>query len=190
MTPRPSAAMRASARFKRRAIGEDILHDRLAVEADGDVPPVADFAEDDREVLRGIERACDRRRRAPGRTRWRRQTCRRARPASRSADARRSVRRSTPGCSLWPAAKAATAGPRMTLPSSLTSSASTPTGARPGETAEIDRRLGVAGAHEHAAVVGDQREDVAGTDEIGRRRCWDWRARGWCWCAPPPRCRW
>ena len=36
-----------------------------------------------------------------------------------------------------------------------------------GQPAEIDRRLGVAGAHEHAAVAGDQRKDVAGADEIG-----------------------
>ena len=42
----------------------------------------------------------------------------------------------------------------------------TPTGGRPRELAEIDRRLGMAGAQQHAAVAGDQREDVAGPGEI------------------------
>ena len=37
---------------------------------------------------------------------------------------------------------------------------------QPGEPAEVDRRLGMAGAHEHAAILGDQRKDVAGADEI------------------------
>ena len=35
-----------------------------------------------------------------------------------------------------------------------------------GELAEVDRRLGMAGAHEHAALLGDQREDVARADEV------------------------
>ncbi len=35
-----------------------------------------------------------------------------------------------------------------------------------GEPAEIDRRFGVAGAHQHAAFLGDQREDVAGADKV------------------------
>ena len=38
---------------------------------------------------------------------------------------------------------------------------------QPGEPAEVDRGLGMAGAHEHAAVLGDQREDVAGAHEVG-----------------------
>ena len=37
-----------------------------------------------------------------------------------------------------------------------------------GELAEIDRRLGMAGAHQHAAVLGDQRKDMARADEIAR----------------------
>ena len=37
-----------------------------------------------------------------------------------------------------------------------------------GELAQIDRGFGVAGAHQHAAVLGDQREDMAGADEIAR----------------------
>ena len=36
-----------------------------------------------------------------------------------------------------------------------------------GETAQIDRRLGVARAHQDAAIFGDQRKDMAGPDEIG-----------------------
>ena len=36
-----------------------------------------------------------------------------------------------------------------------------------GEPAEIDGGFRMAGAHQHAAFAGDQREDVAGTDEIG-----------------------
>ena len=36
-----------------------------------------------------------------------------------------------------------------------------------GELAEVDRRLGMARAHQHAAILGDQREDMAGPDEIG-----------------------
>jgi hypothetical protein len=36
-----------------------------------------------------------------------------------------------------------------------------------GKPAEIDAGLGVAGAHEHAAVLGDQREHVARAHEIG-----------------------
>ncbi len=35
-----------------------------------------------------------------------------------------------------------------------------------GEPAQIDRRLGVAGAHQHAAVLGDERKDMARPHEI------------------------
>ena len=42
----------------------------------------------------------------------------------------------------------------------------TPGGIEPGEARDIDRRLGVAGAHQHAAVPGDQREDMAGRDDV------------------------
>ena len=37
----------------------------------------------------------------------------------------------------------------------------------PGEPAEIDRRLGMARAHQHPAILGDQREDVPRPDKIG-----------------------
>ena len=63
-------------------------------------------------------------------------------------------------------ANAAICGPRITVPSSLTSSQIADRLER-GEPAQIDRRLGMAGAHQHAAILGDQREDVAGPDEIG-----------------------
>ena len=39
-------------------------------------------------------------------------------------------------------------------------------GVEPGEAREIDRRLGVAGAHQHAAVLGDQRKHVAGRHDV------------------------
>ena len=35
-----------------------------------------------------------------------------------------------------------------------------------GELAQVDRRFGMTGPHQHASVLGDQREDVAGADEI------------------------
>ena len=37
-----------------------------------------------------------------------------------------------------------------------------------GKPTQVDRRLGVAGAHQHAAFARDQREDVAGADEVAR----------------------
>ncbi len=37
-----------------------------------------------------------------------------------------------------------------------------------GEPTKIDRRLGVAGAHQHPALARDQRKDVAGADEVAR----------------------
>ena len=36
-----------------------------------------------------------------------------------------------------------------------------------GEPAEIDRRLGMARAHQHPAILGDQRKDMARPDKIG-----------------------
>ena len=36
-----------------------------------------------------------------------------------------------------------------------------------GEFAEVDRRLGVARAHQHPALLGDEREHMAGANEIG-----------------------
>ena len=65
-------------------------------------------------------------------------------------------------------AKAVICGPTMTVPSSLASSQMTATGGRFGEPAQVDRGLGVARAHQHAALLGDQRKDVAGADEIAR----------------------
>ena len=38
-----------------------------------------------------------------------------------------------------------------------------------GEAGEVDGRLGLAGALEHAAGLGLQREDVAGLDQVARR---------------------
>ena len=41
---------------------------------------------------------------------------------------------------------------------------------QPGEAAQVDRRLGVAGAAQHAAVERAQRVDVAGPGQVVRRR--------------------
>ena len=48
------------------------------------------------------------------------------------------------------------------VPSSFMISQITPGRVEAGEPGEVDRRLGLAGALEHAAVLGPQREDVAG----------------------------
>ena len=55
---------------------------------------------------------------------------------------------------------------RAIVPSSFTTSASTPGGSQAGEARQVDRGLGVAGALEHAALAVAQREDVAGPGEV------------------------
>ena len=55
---------------------------------------------------------------------------------------------------------------RAMVPSSFTTSASTPAGSHAGEAGEVDRGLGVTGALEHAALAVAQREDVAGAGEV------------------------
>ena len=54
------------------------------------------------------------------------------------------------------------------VPSSLTTSTSTPAGVEPGQPGQVDRRLGVAAAHQHAALAVAQREDVAGPGDLPR----------------------
>ena len=71
-------------------------------------------------------------------------------------------------------------------------------GRQPGDAGEIDRGLGVAGAHEHAARPRAQRKHVPGAREISRLRRRidgrpnrprpDPRRRSRCWCRPSPRC--
>ena len=39
-------------------------------------------------------------------------------------------------------------------------------GVQPGQPRQIDRRLGLAGAHQHASLARAQRKDVAGTRQI------------------------
>ena len=41
-------------------------------------------------------------------------------------------------------------------------------GVEPGETRQIDGRLGMTGADQHAALARDEREHVAGRDDVGR----------------------
>ncbi len=54
------------------------------------------------------------------------------------------------------------------MPSSFITSQITPAGREAGEAGEVDAGLGVAGALEHAAVLGPQREHVAGDDDVAR----------------------
>ena len=42
-----------------------------------------------------------------------------------------------------------------------------PGGAEAGEPGEVDGRLGVAGAAEDAPLLGDERREVAGADQVG-----------------------
>ena len=51
---------------------------------------------------------------------------------------------------------------------SLTISHSAPAGLQPGQHGQVDRRLGVAGPAQHAAVAGAQRHDVPGSGQVGR----------------------
>ena len=53
------------------------------------------------------------------------------------------------------------------VPSSFMISQITPAGVEPGDAREIDRRFGLSGAHQHAAVARAQRKHVAGPREIG-----------------------
>ena len=62
----------------------------------------------------------------------------------------------------WSWAKFTRSGSRAMVPSSFMISQITPDGFKPGETGDVDRGLGMAGADQHAAVARDQREDVAG----------------------------
>ena len=55
---------------------------------------------------------------------------------------------------------------RAISPSSRMISQMTPAGSRPGQARQIDRALGLAGAHQHAAAARAQRKDVPGRDQI------------------------
>ena len=55
---------------------------------------------------------------------------------------------------------------RAIVPSSFMISQITAAGWRPGEAREIDRALGLAGAAQHAAGLGDQREHVARARQV------------------------
>ena len=52
------------------------------------------------------------------------------------------------------------------VPSSLTSSHSTPAGRSPAMPGQVDRRLGVPGPAQHAAVLGPQRHHVPGPGQV------------------------
>ena len=72
--------------------------------------------------------------------------------------------------SPWRSQYGIRSGTRAIVPSSFMTSQITPAGRQAGEPREVDRRLGLAGALEHAAGLGLQREDVAGLDEVARPR--------------------
>ena len=66
----------------------------------------------------------------------------------------------------WSWAKANRSSIRAMLPSSRHDLADHARRVQPGEAGDVDRRLGMAGADEHAAVARDQREDVARRDDM------------------------
>ena len=80
-------------------------------------------------------------------------------------------------------------GRRLTEPSSLTSSASTPTvSSPPGGRGRPRPRYGRSGsARRHRGPPAGRR---ARAGRSPRHRYCRWPARGWCWFAPRPRCRW
>ena len=57
-------------------------------------------------------------------------------------------------------------GSRCTVPSSFTSSQSTPAGGKPGQRGQVDRRLGVTRALQHAARPGPQRKNMPGLHQL------------------------
>ena len=59
-------------------------------------------------------------------------------------------------------------GRRAIVPSSFMISQITAAGVRPASAREVAAGLGVAGAHQHAAGLRDQREDVAGLHDVAR----------------------
>ena len=78
----------------------------------------------------------------------------------------RSGRRSTGCAARAAAAKLSRSGMRAIVPSSFMISQITPAGDRPGQARQIDRALGLPGAHQHAAALGAQRKHVARRDQI------------------------
>ena len=67
----------------------------------------------------------------------------------------------------WRSAKASRSGRRaMPRPSSVTTSHSTPAGRQAGQAGQVDRRLGVAGPLQHAALPGPQHMEVAGAGQV------------------------
>ena len=54
------------------------------------------------------------------------------------------------------------------VPSSFITSQMTPAGGEPRQPRQVHRALGLAGAHQHPALAGAQREDVAGPGQVLR----------------------
>ncbi len=169
---------------------EHVADDVGAVQPRRHVAAVADVAVDEGHVMHAVERrhigiALERADlgRRPG-------TRRRARPACRASAGRRSGRRPRPASSLCLSAKAATSRPAHHRAVVVHQFGQHADRRQAGEPAQIDAGFGMAGAHQHAALARDQREDVAGADEIGGAAVVvGERAHGVA-CAPRPRCRW
>ena len=165
MTPRPALHSRATTRSSVLSAREHVVDHRLAVEADRHAAAVADVAEDDGEVLGrvpfgavgdGVRRA------GRGRDRELGDAVDELLAALAIGDqvgdrdllqAVLSRRRRRPRPALDRAVVVDEFGEHADR-------------RQPGQPAEVDRRLGVTGAHQHAALARDQRKDVAGPDEI------------------------
>ena len=66
----------------------------------------------------------------------------------------------------WARAKSNRSSIRAMVPSSRMISQITPLGIEPGQPRDVDRRLGMAGADQDAAVARDQRKDMARRDDM------------------------
>ena len=67
------------------------------------------------------------------------------------------------------AAKRSRSGRRAIVPSSFMISQITAAGVQPGHARQVAAGLGMAGAHQHAAVLRLQRKDVARLHQVARR---------------------
>ena len=76
-----------------------------------------------------------------------------ARRCARGAGDRRSGRRWCRSSGRGAGRRSTRSGSRAMVPSSFMISQITPAGLRPGQARDVDRRLGMAGAHQHAAVA-------------------------------------
>ena len=93
---------------------------------------------------------------------------RRVRSATRCGCGARSGRRWCRSSGRARARTRSRSGRRAIVPSSFITSQITAAGVRPAMRGQVAAGFGVAGAHQHAAVLRLQREDVAGLHQVGR----------------------